>query len=94
MSVSIFSPQQNSPNGGFQANQIRCQLRQPFRSILGPAIGDGDIVALDKARFLQALAERDETIPNRLWRSDIEEADKWHRRLLRARCERPRRHTA
>ena len=66
-------------DGGFQANQISCQLRQPFRSILGPAIGDGDIIALDKARLLQTLAKRDQTIPHRLWRSDIEEANDWHR---------------
>src|SRR5262249_48379950 len=56
-----------------------------------PTVFDPHILAFDIARFLQALAERRDLLAQRSGRCGIEEADHSHRRLLRARRERPRR---
>jgi hypothetical protein len=51
---------------------------------------DRDIPAFDIAGFAKSLEERDNTIPPGIGRSDVQEGYHWHRRLLRARSERPR----
>jgi hypothetical protein len=59
--------------------------------VVGPAIVDRHVLALDIAGFFEALAKGPQPLGNRLGRSDFEKADHRHRRLLRARGERPRR---
>src|SRR5262249_10491485 len=54
-----------------------------------PAIFDRDILALDGTGFLQTLVERRYEMCIRTGRSAVEIADHRHRRLLRARRERP-----
>src|SRR5262249_25329468 len=51
---------------------------------------DRYVIALDIAGVLEALAKSAQTVLNSLRRSVIKEADHRHRRLLRARRERPR----
>src|SRR5262249_35624466 len=70
------------------AKKVRQQKRQPVGLILGKAVLDSDVLALNEACFLQALAE-----PGRVMRqvSAAEKPHHRHRRLLRPRRERPRR---
>ena len=73
------------------ADQIGRQRRQPIELALGPAIFDRDVAALDVAGFAQALAERGQVRRSRtLSAIAAEKPDHRHRRLLRARRERPR----
>ena len=44
-------------HGYLPAKKVRHQKRQPVSLILGRAVLDRDVLALDKACFLQALAE-------------------------------------
>jgi hypothetical protein len=62
--------------------------------IIRPAIFDRDILALDIAGFIQALTERGRE--GHIARScrAVEKPDHRHRRLLRARRERPGRYRA
>src|SRR6266545_2671783 len=53
--------------------------------IFGRAVFDRDVLALDKACFLQALAERGHEVPGVGKRRTAEQPDYRHRRLLRAR---------
>src|SRR5262249_42086696 len=66
----------------------------PVQLTVGPAILDGDVAAVDEAGFTQASTERDHAV--RIFRSRyaVEDSDHRHRRLLRARRERPRRRAA
>src|SRR5262249_25688703 len=64
--------------------------RQPMVLALRPAIFDCDVLALHEAGLFQALAERGYSVRKRARRRCIEEPDHRHRRLLRARRERPR----
>src|SRR5262249_10887050 len=63
-------------------------------SSLRPAIFDRDVLTLDVTGFVQATAERGRHGSVRLSRLSIQESDHRHRRLLRARAERPRRRAA
>ena len=72
------------------ANQIGRQCRQPIDLILRPAVYDRQVLALDIAGLLQALAKCAQTVRDRVRRCGVEEPDHRHRRLLRARRERPR----
>src|SRR5262249_19093641 len=57
----------------------------------GPAILDDDVLTLGKASFFEALAKSTQTVlDHRARRSVVEKPDRRHRRLLRARRERPR----
>ena len=79
-------------HGDLPANQFGRQRRQPIELILGPAVFDRHVLALDIAGLLQALAKCAQTV--RVIASGdrgVEEPDHRHRRLLRARRERPRR---
>jgi hypothetical protein len=56
---------------------------------LGPAVFDRQVLAFDESGFLETLAEfaQPSGMPVRqIW---VEKSDHWHRRLLRARRERP-----
>src|SRR5262245_47029226 len=60
-----------------------------------PAIFDRHILALDVPRFIQALPEGDHPRSRfGFWQPGIDDPDYRHRRLLRARRERPRRRAA
>ena len=77
-------------HGDLPANQIGRQRRQSIQLILGPAVFDRHVLALDIAGVLQALAKSAQTVRERVRRCGVEEPDHRHRRLLRARRERPR----
>src|SRR5262245_26374622 len=62
--------------------------------LLGPAVVDRHVLALDIAGFFEALAKSAQPLGNHFRRSDLEKPDHRHRRLLRARRERPRRRHA
>ena len=68
--------------------------RQSIVLALRPAIFDRHVPALDIAGFAQALAERGEPGSVCFGRRAVQEPDHRHRRLLRARRERPRRRRA
>src|SRR6516165_7226439 len=72
------------------ANQISCQFGKPIDLSRRPAEFDGDILALNKASFVQALAEcRNE---GNVWlrRTGVKKSDHRCRGLLRLPRERPR----
>src|SRR4029450_5295116 len=71
-------------------NQFGRQRRQTIELSLCPAVFDRDILALDIACVLQALAKSAHTVRDRVRRLAVEEADYRRRPLLRARHERPR----
>ena len=49
-------------HGDLSANQIGCQRRQSIELILGPAVFDRHVLALDIAGVLQALAKCAQTV--------------------------------
>src|SRR6516165_6523349 len=75
-------------------NQIGRQCGQLFDFIPGEAIFDRDVLTLDKACVFQALTERGQELRGVAGRPGTHEPDHRHRRLLRARRERPRRRAA
>ena len=87
-------PSNRGDHGDLAANQFRRQRRQAFDLVLGPAIFDRDVLSLDIACVLEALAECAQMFGVALRRLAVEEPNHRHRRLLRARRERPRHHSA
>src|SRR6516162_6495154 len=77
-------------HGDLSTNQFGRQLRQSIELILGPAVFDCHVLALDIAGILQALAKSAQTLGESVTRCGTEPSNHWHRRLLRARRERPR----
>ena len=77
-------------HGDLPANQIGRQRRQPIELILGPAVFDRHVLALDIAGVFEALTKSAQTLRVAVGRYGAEESDHRHRRLLRARRERPR----
>ena len=76
------------------ANQIGYQRRQSITLVLGPAIFDRDVLAVDEIRLLQALEERRHEARRVNGRGATEKPDHGHCVLLRARGEWPRRRAA
>src|SRR5262245_1771167 len=76
-------------HGDLSANQVGCQLWQPIHLIFGPAVFDRHVLALNIADILQALTKSAQTLGESVRRCVIEEPNYRHRRLLRARRERP-----
>src|SRR5215510_343221 len=72
------------------AYQIGCEVGQYVVLVLRPAIFDHNILALDVAGFTKALPECGQIACTIRKRRAAEESDRRHRRLLRARRERPR----
>src|SRR5262245_31638947 len=72
------------------AYQIGCEVGQSLDLVLRPAILDHDILALDVAGFTNPLPEGGQITCTIGKRRTAEETDHRHRRLLRARRERPR----
>ncbi len=70
-------------HGDLSANQFGRQLRQPIDLIVGPAVFDRHVLALDIAGLLEALAKCAQTIREPVRRSAVEKPDHRHRRLLR-----------
>src|SRR5262249_12094596 len=64
--------------------------RQPVALIFGEPVDDFDVLALNEACVLEALAECAQTVGLCVSRCGIEKSDDRHCRLLRARRERPR----
>src|SRR4030095_12886380 len=81
-------------HGGLQAGQVSQQGRQPFIPPFRPALLDHDVATLDEAGLSQAAAKRSHDVLERCRGGVAQEADDGHRRLLRARRERPRRRAA
>jgi hypothetical protein len=75
-------------------NQISHQHRQSVLAAFRIAELDRQVLALDEACLLQALAERGHEVRRVGGRRAAEKADRRHHRLLRARRERPRRRRA
>jgi hypothetical protein len=93
MGIVVVAPLAASAVVDLPAHQIGRQLRQAI-DLLGPAVVDRHVLALDVAGFFEALAKGTQALGNRLVRSDFEKADHRQCRLLCARRERPRRHAA
>src|SRR5262249_30903589 len=62
--------------------------------VLGEAVDDCYVLALHIADVFEAQAECAQTVGHRVRRSGVEQPNHRHRRLLRARRERPRRRAA
>jgi hypothetical protein len=71
------------------ANRVRRQRRQSIELILGPAVFDRYVLALDIADLFQTLSKRAQAIRLRVGRYGVEQPDHRHRRLLRASSKRP-----
>src|SRR5262245_16917157 len=78
-------------DGHLTANQIGRQRRQSIVLTLRPAVIDRRILTFDVTAFLEALVEYFNRIGGLGGRPAAQEPDHRHRRLLRARRERPRR---
>src|SRR6516164_2801707 len=76
-------------HGKLAPNQFTSECRQLIKLVLGPAVFDCDVLALDQAAVLEALTKCAEQMRVGGGRCAVEEADDRHRRLLRARRERP-----
>jgi hypothetical protein len=82
------------PSRSVSENVAKTRLQPPASNWrLGPrcwfgVVLDRDVLALDDAGFAEPFAERSDTA--RLGRAVADESDDRHRRLLRARRERPR----
>jgi hypothetical protein len=70
------------------------QSRHPIKVIFRRAVFDCDVLRLDEACFLEALAERSYQVRGVGERGAPEEPDRRHRGLLGARRERPDRRAA
>ncbi len=77
-------------NGHLSADQIGRHTRQSIVSALGPPVFDLDVMVFDVPSLTQALPECSRRCCLRLGRATVHEPEYRHRRLLRARCERPR----
>jgi hypothetical protein len=76
-------------------HQIGYEFWKAIEPAFRPAIFDGDVATLDITGLRQSLAQGGKAAPHRIaGRRGAEIADNWHRRLLRARRDRPRRRAA
>jgi len=71
-------------------NQISRQHRETIVLMLRPAIFDHDVLALDVTGLIQSFPERSYQMWSLRKGPDAEKSDHRHRRLLRARRDRPR----
>src|SRR5262249_40532064 len=77
-------------HGDAASDEVSRQLRQLIRLIVGEAVFNREVLALNIARRPQPLAKSAQHIAVRIRRLAVKEPDHRHRRLLRARRERPR----
>src|SRR5262249_5563661 len=78
-------------HGHLPANQIGRKCSEPLELILRPAEFESDVMAVDEPRSLQAVAECRYSVNCVGSSCCLKESDHRHRRLLRARRQRPRR---
>jgi len=81
-----------SDHGDASVDQLGRQLRQSLHLIVGEAVFDRHVLALDITRILQALAESTERLAERIRRLAVKDPYDRDRHLLRARGKRPRSH--
>src|SRR5262245_54300053 len=81
-------------HGNLAPNQFTSECRQLIKLVLGPAVFDCDVLALDQAAVLEALTKCAEQMRVGGGRCAVEESDHRNRRLLRPRRKRPRRRRA
>ena len=81
-------------HGHLAANQIGRKRRKSIELTLGKAVFDGHVLAFDVAGFFEPLLERGDLLVQRSARSGAQESNHRHRRLLRARRQRPSGHRA
>ena len=81
-------------HGRLPAHQIGGEARQPIRLIVSPALLDDDIASFDEPFLAQPFAEFRHEVRKRRGDRVAKKPDHRHRRLLRARRERPRRRRA
>src|SRR5262249_50055078 len=79
-----------SDNGDATADEVGHERRQAVVLAGKPVVLDRHVLALDVARFAKAFTKRGCMAYGTIERSTAEKADHRHRRLLRARRERPR----
>jgi hypothetical protein len=79
-------------NGHATPDEVSYERWQAIVLALQPVVLDRHILTIDVAGFVETLTERSGTA--RIGRPAVDEADYRHRRLLRARRERPCRHRA
>src|SRR5262249_46188716 len=77
-------------HGDLPANQFSYQRRYPMDLILTPAVFDRDVLALDMAGILKALAECAYTVRLSIGRTRVDDANHRQRRLRGARRDWPR----
>ena len=77
-------------HGDATADEIGHQRRQAIILALQPVVLDHHVLVLNVAGFVEAFAEGSARARGILGRPGTDEADDRHRRLLRARCDRPR----
>jgi len=80
--------------GDLTANQFIREGRQSIKLIPGPTVFDGNVLALDIAALFETQTECAKQVRVRVERCAVEKSNHRHRRLLRARRERPRRRPA
>src|SRR5262249_41200808 len=81
-------------NGHTAADEVGHKRRQAIVLATEQVVRHRDVLTFDVAGFVEALMERGHVALRGLGRSGIDEAHDRHRRLLRARRERPRRRAA
>jgi hypothetical protein len=84
----------HSDYGKPAAGEIGRQLRQSVKLILGPAVYDLHVLAVDIAGLFQALTKRAQPTHHRLWRPAVQESNHRHLRLPSTCRKRPRRSAA
>ena len=77
-------------NCHFAGHQIACQHWQPSVLVIGEPVFDRDVAPFDVTRFGQTSAECLREVRPVVACERAQEPDHRHRRLLRARCERPK----
>src|SRR5271167_2556886 len=75
-------------NGDLPVDEIRREARKSVKMAIGPAVFDGDVLALGVASFLQSCAECGLKERARIALSNVKESDHRLGRLLRARRQR------
>jgi hypothetical protein len=79
-----------SDNCNATADEVSHERRQAIVLAAEPMVLDGHVLALNVAGFAEAFRERGRMASGAIERSTADKADYGHRRLLRARRERPR----
>ena len=77
-------------HGHLSADQIGYQRRYAIEVPLQPVVLNRHVLAFDVAGLVETFAERGRLTREDIGRPAVDKPDHRHRRLLRARCERPR----